>query len=230
MELTGRGIWAEFLGTALLLYVVVGSGITVERIGADGAGQLFIHAVAIGLGLAALIALLGPVSGAHFNPAVTLGFWLTRATALRTAVVYWCVQVVGAVTGVLLANSTYGEPWLTLAETSRGGLGRPVAELIATFVLVLLILGLVRLGLVAAVAPAVGAWVATIIVATVSTGFANPAVTIARALTDTFSGIAPASVPVLLVAQLVAGALAAAAALALFPTAELHREPISIKE
>ena len=215
-----RNLAAEFLGTALLLYVIVGSGIAVERLGQDGAGQLLAHAIAVGAGLAALIALLAPVSGAHFNPAVTLGFWLVRAIPGRGALAYVAAQVGGALVGVAVANATFGEGFLAVSETKRGGIGQPAAELIATFVLVLLILGLVRSGRSAFVAPAVGAWVTAIIIATVSTGFANPAVTLARVFTDTYTGITPASASVFLAAQFAGGALAAAVAVFLFPATD----------
>lgn len=207
---------AEALGTALLLFVIVGSGIAVTELSSDSATQLFVHAVAVGLGLGALIAVLGPTSGAHFNPAVTLGFWLTGAIAKPVAAFYALAQVAGAVAGVGLANLTFDQDLFVVSERVRGGIGRPVAEVVATFVLVLVILGLVRTGRVAAVAPAVGAWVAAAIVSTPSTGFANPAVTVGRILTDTYTGIAPESVPAFVVAQLVAAVMAAGAAVAFF--------------
>lgn len=222
-----RSLVAEGLGTAILLYLIVGSGIMVERIGTDGALQLLAHGVAVGSGLAALIVFLGPVSGAHFNPAVTLGFVATRSFDVPTAGLYVVTQVVGAVAGVALANLTFGEPAYALSEQVRGGLGLPVAEFVATLVLVLLILGLIRVGNVGAVAPAVGAWIAAIIVATASTGFANPAVTIARAFTDTYAGIAPASVGWFLVAQFIAVVAAAAAASYLFPIPRSTKTPQS---
>ena len=220
-----KALAAEGLGTAMLVYLIVGSGIMVERLGTDGALQLLAHAVAVGAGLAALIAFLGPVSGAHFNPAVTLGFVATRSFDVPTAGLYAVTQVVGALVGVGLANLTFGDPVYSVAETVRGGFGMPVAEFVATFVLVLLILGLVRVGNTKAVAPAVGAWVAAIIVATASTGFANPAVTITRALTDTYSGIAPSSVGWFLVAQILAALAAAAAAGFLFPSEQPTTRP-----
>lgn len=189
MSQAARSLWAEFLGTALLLYVIVGSGIAVDHYRTDGAGQLFVHAVTVGAALVALIAFLAPVSGAHFNPAVSLGFWLTRAIPGRKALAYVCVQIAGAIAGVAVANATFGDGFMTFSETIRNGVGKPVAELIATFVLVLLILGLVRAGRSDAIAPTVGAWIAAIIVATVSTGFANPAVTIARVLTARSLGL-----------------------------------------
>lgn len=212
-----RALSAELLGTALLLYIIVGSGIAAERLSTDGAVQLLLHAVAIGVGLAALIAMFAAVSGSHFNPSVTLGFCLTGAMAPRRAMLYGAVQICGAVIGVVAANATFDESAVALSETDRVTAGASAAELIATFVLVLLILGLVRTERQAAVPAAVGAWITAIVLATVSTGFANPAVTIARMITDTYTGIAPASAPVFLVAELIAAALAAAAAAVLFP-------------
>lgn len=201
---------AEFVGTGLLLVLVVGSGIAVERLGTDPAASLFIHAVTVGLGLAALIAALGPVSGAHFNPAVTIGFLLRRQVDRRTAGFYVLVQSLGAVVGTGVAHLSFGEPLATFAETVRTGPGLWLSELIATAVLVGLILMLVGLGQEARVPAAVGAWVAAAIVATASTGFANPAVTLARTVTDSYTGINPASVPMFLIAQL-AGAFVAVA-------------------
>ncbi len=212
-----RRLTAEFLGTALLLVVIVGSGIAVGRLGDDGAGQLFAHAIAVGLGLAALIALLGPVSGAHFNPGVTLGFLRTGGIGRSDAAAYVCAQVLGGVVGVAVANWTFGRPALGVATTARDGGGQVGGEVVATFVLVLLILGLVQLGKLGAVAPAVGGWVAAAIVATASTGFANPAVTVGRMFTDTYTGIAPASVLPFVAAQFAAALVAAFAARVLFP-------------
>ncbi len=216
-----RRLVAEGLGTGLLLVVIVGSGIAVERLGTDGAGQLFAHAISVGIALAALIVLLGPVSGAHFNPAVTLGFLRQGALTAREAVAYASVQVIGAIAGVIFANWSFGESALDISTTARAGAGVFGAELLATLVLVLLILGLVRVGNVAAVAPAVGAWVAAAIVATSSTGFANPAVTIGRMFTDTYTGIEPAAAPLFIVAQLVAAVAAAGVVAALYP----NRQP-----
>lgn len=214
-----RRLWAEAIGTALLLYLIVGSGIAVERLGSDGSAQILAHAVAIGAGLAALIALFASVSGAHFNPAVTLGFWRTGGIGGTDAIAYATVQILGAVAGVALANWTYNLDALSVATTDRSTLGMVAAEFVVTFVLVLLILALVRTGRDAAVAPAVGAWIAAIVIGTVSTGFANPAVTVSRALTDTFSGIAPAGVPAFLAAQFVAAIVAAFVAVIFYPVA-----------
>lgn len=226
MSTSGRELLAEWLGTSLLLFIVVGSGIAVERLGADPAMQLFAHAVIVGAGLSALIAFLAPVSGAHFNPVVTIGFWRTGDVAGRRAGAYVVAQLAGGFAGVAAANATFGESWLSLASTVRTGFGRPAAELVGTFVLVLLILGLVRSGRSGAVAPAAGAWVAAIVLATVSTGFANPAVTAARVFTDTYTGIAPGGVPTFLFAQVAAGVLAATAAGILFPAARRGSEDV----
>lgn len=224
-----RSLAAEFLGTGLLLFVIVGSGIAVEGLSTDGAVQLLAHAVAVGAGLAALIAFLGPISGAHFNPAVTFGFWFSGSFPARSVGPYVGAQIAGAVLGVMVANASFGEAVVAVSDTPRGGAGPATAEFVATFVLVLLILGLVRSGRTTAVAPAVGAWVAAIIVATVSTGFANPAVTVARTVTDTYTGIAPASGLAFVAVQLIAGVVAAPVASTIYdvdrPIRQPEREP-----
>lgn len=204
-----RNVSAEGMGTGLLLYVIVGSGIAAESLSGDHALQLLSHALVVGLALAVLIVLFQPVSGSHFNPSVTLGFWMTRAVGRRTAFVYFVAQVFGGIAGVVLANVTFDLPALAVSTTARDGIGQLAAEAVATFVLVLVILCLVRAGRDAAVPAAVGAWVATIVFASSSTGFANPAVTVARTLTDSYTGIAPASVAGFLAAQLLAGLAAA---------------------
>lgn len=209
---------AEALGTALLLYVIVGSGIAAESLSSDEAVQLLAHALAVGLALGALIALFQAVSGSHFNPSVTLAFWRSRELGGRDAIAFVLAQVAGAVAGVVVANISFDLPAVTVSTTTRSGAGLIVAEAIATFVLVLVILTLVRTGRSGAVPPAVGAWVAAVVFATSSTGLANPAVTVARVLTDSYTGIAPASVTGFLVAQLLAGFAAARVASALYPT------------
>ncbi len=212
-----REITAEGVGTALLLYVIVGSGIAAERLADDAGVRLMAHAVAVGLGLAVLIALFQAVSGSHFNPAVTLAFWRFRALDGRLAIGYGTAQLAGAVAGVAAANYSFGESMVQASSTERGGPGLILAEFISTFVLVLAILALVRTDRAYAVPMAVGAWVAAIVFATSSTGFANPAVTMSRVLTDTYTGIAAASVPGFVVAQLVAGALSVPFVSFLFP-------------
>jgi glycerol uptake facilitator-like aquaporin len=213
---------AEGLGTGLLLFVVVGSGIAAQGLGQEPGTQLFTHAVVVGLGLAALIAMFQPISGSHFNPAVTLAFWRSGDISLGEALRYVVTQLAGAVLGVIAANVTFGITAVSLSETVRSGIGLVVAEAIGTFVLVLSILLLVRTARAGLVPAVVGAWVAAIVFATSSTGVANPAVTIARVLTDSYTGIAPASVLAFVAAQLLAGLLAALIVPALFP------RPVSI--
>lgn len=211
-----RELAAEGLGTALLLYVIVGSGIAAETLSTDPGVQLFAHALAVGLGLGVLIAMFQTVSGSHFNPSVTLAFWRTGVVTGGEAARYVAVQVVGAIVGVVAANLSFDLDIISISSTARDGMGLVIAEAIATFVLVLVILALVRTGRDGLVPAAVGAWVASVVFATSSTGFANPAVTIARMFTDTYTGIAPASVVPFLTAQLVAGLLAAAVAIVLY--------------
>ncbi|REK22706.1 MAG: aquaporin family protein [Actinobacteria bacterium] len=208
---------AEGLGTSLLLYVIVGSGIAAETLGRDQAGQLIAHALTVGLALGVLILLFQTVSGSHFNPAVTLGFWRTGTLTGREAVGYAIAQVVGALAGVAAANISFQQAPLEVSTTARTGVGLVFAEAIGTFVLVFVILALVRLGKESTIPAAVGAWVAAIVFATSSTGFANPAVTLSRVFTDTYAGIDPASVPAFLVAQVLAGFLAAYATRFFFP-------------
>ncbi len=212
-----RRTLAEGLGTALLLYVIVGSGIAAESLSPDPGLRLFVHAVAVGLGLGVLIAIFQAASGAHFNPSVTAAFWRTGAMPGREAAGYVGAQLVGAAAGVVAANLTFSLAIVSVAATDRRGLGLVAAEAIVTFVLVLVIVALVRIGRDTAVPVAVGAWVAAAIFATSSTGFANPAVTIARILSDTYTGIEAASAAGFVAAQVVAGFAAAHTAIALYP-------------
>jgi glycerol uptake facilitator-like aquaporin len=208
---------AEGLGTGLLLFVVVGSGIAAQDLAQDSGTRLFTHAVVVGLGLGALVAMFQTISGSHFNPAVTLAFWRSGEIGSGESIRYVCTQLVGAILGVIAANLTFGSAAVSVSETVRSGVGLVAAEAIGTFVLVLSILLLVRTARVGLVPVVVGAWVAVIIFATSSTGFANPAVTIARVFTDSYTGIAPASVLAFVVAQLLAGLLAALVVPALLP-------------
>ncbi|MDH5292298.1 MAG: aquaporin [Acidimicrobiia bacterium] len=216
-----RPLLAEALGTALLLYAIVGSGIAADRLASDDAVALFAHAASVGLALTVLIAMFGTVSGAHFNPAVTLGLWRAGMISTRLIVPYIGAQVAGAIAGVVVANVSFGVDAFAVAATDRMTSGTFISEVMATLVLMLLILMLVRAGRAGSVAPAVGAWVAAAIFATSSTGFANPAVTVARALTDTYTGIAPGSVPGFVLAQLVGAGLAVAIGMFLVPRSEM---------
>jgi glycerol uptake facilitator-like aquaporin len=205
--MNARPIVAEFAGTGILAYVVVGSGITIEESGGNGASGLFFHAVAVGLVLAVLIALLSSTSGAHFNPAVTVAFWRRRHLDASQAVGYFVAQIAGAAAGVAVGVATFGDT-TAISTTDRSGWGPVLAEGIGTLVLALLILGLIDEERSHAVAPIAGAWAAAAVFATVSTGFLNPALTIARMFTDTYAGIAPSSVPGFVLAQLIGGLLA----------------------
>lgn len=217
-----RALLAEMLGTALLLYVIVGAGAAAAPLVDDVVG-LVASALAVGAGLGALIAFLAPASGAHFNPAVTLGMALSDEMDRRHQLGYVAAQLVGAITGVVVANATFGEAWIAVSATARTGLGAATSELVVTFVLVLLIVGLVRSDRSAMVPAAVGAWIAAAIIASASSGFANPAVTISRMFTDTTAGISPGSTPGFLIAQIAAALLAALAARHLFPVQSHHR-------
>ena len=201
-----RGLAAEFAGTALLLTVVVGSGIMGETLAAGNtAVALLANSLATGLALFVLIVIFGPVSGAHFNPAVTLAALLSRECTPARAVWMIVMQIAGALAGVALAHAMFELAPFVASPRVRTGTGQWIAEAVATFGLVLTIFGARRNGLLA-VAAAVGCYIAAAYWFTASTSFANPAVTLARAFTPTFSGIAPAGVVGFVVAQLL-GAL-----------------------
>lgn len=215
-----REILAEGLGTGLLLFLIVGSGISAERLALDPGVALFAHAVAVGTGLAVLIVVFGPISGAHFNPVVTLSLWQARIIGPAAVLRYIAAQLVGGAVGVVVANFSFGARAVSVSDTGRMSLGTGVSEVVVTFVLVLLILVLIRIERTALVAPAVGAWVTSAIFATSSAAFANPAVSVTRVLTDTYTGIGPASVPGFVAAQFIGAALAVGATAVLRPTRE----------
>ena len=205
-----RRLAAEALGTALLLAAVVGSGIMGERLaGGNDAIALLGNTIATGAALIVLILIFGAISGAHFNPAVTLAFSLRCEIAGRDAVLYVVVQVAGGLAGVMAAHLMFGEPLLVEGVKSRTGGGQWLGEFVATFGLLATILGCLR-ARPEAVPWAVGLFITAGYWFTSSTSFANPAVTIARSFTDTFSGIAPGDAPGFIAAQ-AAGALAATA-------------------
>jgi glycerol uptake facilitator-like aquaporin len=204
----GRRIAAEALGTALLLAVVIGSGIMGERLaGGNVAIALLANAVATGAGLVVLISIFGPISGAHFNPAVTLVFAIRRELSARLALAYGAAQVAGALVGVFAAHAMFAEPILQVSAKLRDGPAQAGSEVVATFGLIATILGTLRFrpGFTPA---AVGLYITAAYWFTASTAFANPAVTIARSLSNTFSGIAPSSVAPFIAAQLVGAGLA----------------------
>jgi glycerol uptake facilitator-like aquaporin len=205
-----RKLVAEAAGTAFLLAVVVGSGIMGERLaGGNVAVALMANAIATGAGLVAIILTFGPVSGAHLNPAVTLADASQGGMRWPLALSYIGVQTIAAIAGVLLANVMFGEPVAAWSTHARSGPQQLLSECVATFGLVSVISGTVR-SRPAAVPFAVGAYITAAYWFTPSTSFANPAVTVARAFTNTFAGIRPADVPPFVVAQL-AGAAAATA-------------------
>lgn len=204
-----RRLAAELLGTAGLLLAIVGSGITAAVDGPESA-QLFQHAVVVGAALGALIVTFGPVSGAHLNPSVTVVDALFGGLRPWMAVGYVLAQVLGGVIGVVGANLLFEAPAVALATTDRTGLALAASEGLATFGLLVVIFGVARSGNAHAVPAAVGAWIGAAIYFTSSTSFANPAVTLARVLTDTYTGIAPAAVPGFLAAQVVGTGLATA--------------------
>lgn len=213
----GRRAAAEFVGTSLLLFAIVGSGIVVEESSSDPVQQLFAHAVAVGAVLAVLIVILGPVSGAHLNPAVTLVAWRNREIDGRVAGTYVVAQTFGAIAGVVLAHASFERALVEISSTVRDGGGRALAEVVSTLILVLLIGGLTRTHRPQLMPWAAGLWIGVAIFATSSTGFANPAVTLARTLTDTYAGIAPVNVPAFILSQLIGALLAAVAIGYLFP-------------
>ena len=203
-----RRLTAEALGTAFLVAAVVGSGIMAERLTHDVALQLLCNALPTGAALVVLISILGPISGAHFNPAVSLVFAVRGELSRSETVFYVAAQVAGGVAGTMIAQLMFGLPVLELSAKLRTGGGQWFAEAVATFGLVMTILADLRFQK-PGIPWLVGLYITSAYWFTASTSFANPAVTIARALTNSFSGIAPASVPLFIAAQ-VSGALLAA--------------------
>ncbi len=206
--LHSRGLVAEGVGTALLLAAVVGSGIMGERLaGGNVAIALLANAIATGAVLVALILTFGPISGAHFNPVVSLAEAASGRMGWPIALGYCAAQLLGAFVGVAIAHVMFGEPLFRASQHVRAGWPLAFSEGIATFGLLAVIVGCSRHRL-HVVAFAVGAYITGAYWFTASTSFANPAVTLARAATDTFAGIRPADVPVFVLAQLVGGAVA----------------------
>jgi glycerol uptake facilitator-like aquaporin len=201
---------AEFLGTAFLLAAVIGSGIMAQRLaGGNGALALLCNTLATGAILPVLILMFGPVSGAHFNPAVSFAFALRGELPWRIAAIYVAIQVFAAVAGAWTAHLMFDLPVWQISATVRAGPGQWIAEAVATFGLLLTILGCLARAP-SAIPYAVGLYITSAYWFTASTSFANPAVTLARSLSDTFAGIAPAGVPAFMAAQF-AGMLAAVA-------------------
>ena len=220
-----RRLLAEFVGTALLVTVVVGSGIAAAQLSPNDVGlQLLENSTATAFGLAVLILLFGPVSGAHFNPVVTAADWLLGRRAgtgisAHHALAYTVAQVAGGVTGAVLANVMFDLRVFEIATKDRMSSGHLVGEVVATAGLIALIFALARSGRAALSAAAVGAYIGAAYWFTSSTAFANPAVTVGRMFSDTFAGIAPGSAPGFIAAQILGALLGLALIAALYPDA-----------
>jgi glycerol uptake facilitator-like aquaporin len=209
-----RRLTAEFLGTALLVCTVVGSGIMADALSNDTAITLIGNTAATAAMLFVLISLFAPISGAHFNPVVSMVFALRRAITARTAITYSLVQILGGLAGTLAAHAMFDLQIIEISSKIRQGTGQSLSELIATFGLILTILG--GLHARASVPALVALYITAAYWFTASTSFANPAVTIARAVTDTFAGIRPTDAPAFIAAQGIGAGLALALANWLF--------------
>lgn len=228
-----RRLLAEFLGTALLVAVVVGSGIAAQQLSPNDVGlQLLENSTATVLGLAALILMFGPVSGAHFNPVVSLADWFLGRSSrsgmtLPDVAAYVVAQVAGAICGSLLANAMFGVG-MHISTKHRAAGGHLLAEVVATVGLLLLIYSLVRTQRAILAAPAVGAYIGAAYWFTSSTSFANPAVTIGRIFTNTFAGIAPSSVGGFIGMQAIGLIVAVVLILVLYPEAAAHADDVIV--
>jgi glycerol uptake facilitator-like aquaporin len=198
-DLTRRAV-AEALGTAMLVATVVGSGIMAENLTKDAALALLCNTLPTGAILVVLIAVFGPISGAHFNPAVTLVFWLKREFSTNDALIYVAVQIAGGIAGTMIAHAMFGLPLLEASMKVRTGGGQWFAEAVASFGLIATILAGIRFER-TSVPWLVGLYIAAAYWFTASTSFANPAVAIARSLTNTFSGIRPHDLPGFIAAE-----------------------------
>ena len=229
-----RRLLAEFAGTALLVTVVVGSGIAAAQLSPNDVGlQLFENSTATVFGLAVLILMFGPVSGAHFNPVVTAADWLLgrrSGTGISSgdAAAYAVVQVIGAVVGAWLANVMFDRHVFELSGKDRITTGHLVGEIVATAGLIALIFTLARTGRAALSAAAVGAYIGAAYWFTSSTSFANPAVTVGRMFSDTFAGIDPASAPGFIVAQIIGALIGLALIVALYPDAAANADDVVV--
>ena len=223
MQVTvARKLVAEGLGTALLVAAVVGSGIMAQRLAHDPALALLCNTIATGGALVAILLMFGPISGAQLNPAVTVCMAVTRDITPRVAAGYVAVQVAGGIAGAIAANAMFDLPPVVLSTTVRAGFPQLLSEGIATFGLIGVVIGVGRTR--AGSAPfAVAAYIVAAYWFTASTSFANPAVTIARSLSDTYAGIRPADVAGFVAAQAIGAALGAAVFSWLVPLSELTR-------
>jgi glycerol uptake facilitator-like aquaporin len=229
-----RRLVAESLGTGLLVAVVVGSGIAAQHLSPNDTGlQLLQNSLTTVFGLGVLILLFGPVSGAHFNPVVSAVDWAVGRrthTGLsgRDVLSYTVAQVLGGIGGALLANVMFGLDAVQISQHVRAAPGLWIGELVATAGLIALILALARTGRAPLSAAAVAAWIGAAYWFTSSTSFANPAVTIARMFSDTFAGIAPTSVPMFIVFQILGAALGAGLAVFLHPDSRAAADAVVV--
>ncbi|HEX6356465.1 MIP/aquaporin family protein [Actinophytocola sp.] len=214
-----RKLLAEYLGSALLAALVIGSGIAAQQLSTDTGLQLLENAAATAAGLYAIILIFGPVSGGHFNPVVSLVDAALGGMPWRHALAYLPAQIAGCVTGAVLANVLFALDPVSISTTHRATLAHGVSEVVATIGLLLVIFSLVRSGRVERAPAAVGAYIGAAYWFTSSTSFANPAITIGRMFSDTFAGIAPASVFLFIATQLIGGVVAVVLVRVLYPNA-----------
>ena len=202
-----RKLLAEFVGTCFLVMIVIGSGIMAQNISSDQLSILLANTIATGAGLTALIWIFISISGAHFNPAVSLIMFLKKELTLKEFSCFSCFQLMGGFSGAIIANIMFGLEPLQISENERSGFNIYFSELIATFGLIITILGVRKMSILA-VGPAVGLYISAGYWFTSSTSFANPAITIARSLTDTFTGIHPSNIATFMLAQFIGSYLA----------------------
>lgn len=205
---TARSLFAELLGTATLVCVVIGSGIMAETLTNDGALAMYINAFSVATALGVLIAVFGPISGAHFNPVVTLVMLWRKSISARLAVLFIPTQIAGAILGTIFANVMFDQSAYQISTHVRSTHGLWLGEIVATAGLIFVIINLVETNRDKWIPVAVPAWIASAIFFTSSTSFANPAVTIGRAFSNTFAGIAPDSVPAFVIFELIGGVAA----------------------
>jgi glycerol uptake facilitator-like aquaporin len=201
-----KKVTGEFLGTALLVCIVVGSGIMATNLSQDVGVQLLINTISTVFGLAVLIQILGPISGAHFNPAVTLIDLIQKRISLVTFIQYVIAQAAGAITGAILANAMFSHPLIEISTRVRSGGNQYLGEIVATAGLILIINLMIHQEKLTLIPITVASWIGSAYFFTSSTSFANPAVTIGRIFSDSFAGIAPGCVLKFIVAQIL-GAL-----------------------
>lgn len=224
MTASSRRLLAEFLGTGLLVTVVVGSGIAAQTLSTDIGLELLENALVTAAGLAVLILIFGPISGGHFNPVVSIADWLLgrrSGTGLAAPAVlpYVVAQTAGAIGGSILANAMFAKPLVSWSQHHRSAPHLWLGEVVATAGLLLVIVSLARNGKAGQTPWAVGAYIGAAYFFTSSTSFANPAVSIGRAFTNSFAGIAPASLPGFIVAQLLGAGVGLGLLMLLYPTA-----------